>query len=108
MRRADAEIERRLIELVDRRAPGGRTRRAEGNLAGAAGLVDQGEERGIAQIADTKRAARACDRQCGEIKNEPRLVGVILEFTDRAPGTDAPAMAGVGEMPARDLALDPL
>ena len=51
-----------------------------------------------------KRAAKACYRQCGEIKNEPRLIGVILEFTDRAPGTDAPAIAGIGEMSARDLA----
>src|SRR5712691_7270042 len=104
MRRADAEIERRLVELVDRRAPGGGTRRAEGNLTGAAAIVDQCEELGIAKIADTKRAAKARDRQCGEIKNESRLVGVILEFTDRAPGTDAPAITGVGEMSARDLA----
>src|SRR3979490_553597 len=98
MRRADAEIERRLVELMDRRAPGGRTRRAESNLTGAAGLADQCQELGIAEIADVKRAAKACDRQCGEINNEPRLVGVILEFTDRAPGTDAPAIAGVGGM----------
>lgn len=104
MRRADAEIERRLVELMDRRAPGCRTRRAEGNLSGAAGIVDQCEEPGGAQITDMKRAARACDRQCGEIKNEPRLVGVVLEFTDRAPRTDAPAIAGVGEMSAGDLA----
>lgn len=103
MRRADAEIERRLVELLDRRAPACRMRRAEGNLAGAAGLVDQGEEGGIAKITDMKSAARACDRQRCEIKDEPRLVGVVLEFTDRAPGTDAPAMAGVGEMPARNL-----
>src|SRR6266478_5928760 len=89
---------------MDRRALGGRAGRGESNLTGAAGLVDQGEELGIAQIADMKRAAKARDRQCGEIKNESRLVGVILEFTDRAPGTDAPAIAGVGEMSARDLA----
>jgi hypothetical protein len=104
MRRADAEIERRLVELMDRRAPGGRTRRAEGNLTSAAGLVDQCEKLGIGEIADMKRAAKARDRQCGEIKNEPRLIGVILEFTDRALGTDAPAIAGIGEMSARDLA----
>jgi len=103
MRRADAEIEHRLVELVDRHAPGGRTRRAEGNLTGATGIVDQCEELGIAEITDMKRAARARDRQCGEIKNEFRLVGVILEFTDRAPGTDAPATAGIGEMPAGEL-----
>ena len=36
------------IELVDRRAPGGGTRRAEGNLTGAAGVIDQCEELGIA------------------------------------------------------------
>jgi hypothetical protein len=50
-----------------------------------------------------KRAAWARDRQCGEIKNEPRLMGVVLEFTDRAPSTDAPAIAGIGEMPAGKL-----
>jgi hypothetical protein len=50
-----------------------------------------------------KRAAPARDRQCGQIKNEPGLVSVILEFTNRTPGTDAPAVAGVGEMPANDL-----
>ena len=103
MRRADAEIERRLVELVDRRAPGAATPRAKGDLAGAAGIVDQREEPGVAQIADMERAAPARDRQCGKIKNEPGLMGVVLEFTDRAPGTDAPAVAGVGEMPAGDL-----
>src|SRR5260370_23493760 len=102
MRRADAEIERRLVELVDRRAPGCEARRAKSNLTGAAGIVDQGEELGIAEITDLNRAAPARDRQCSEIKNQPRLMGVVLEFADRAPRTDAPAIAGVGEMPAGD------
>lgn len=103
MRRTDAQIEHRPVELVNRRAPGCPTRRTEGNLPGAAGIVDQCEELGIAQITDMKRAARARDRQCGKIKDEPRLMGVVLEFTDRTPSADAPAIAGVGKMSAGDL-----
>src|SRR5437667_292413 len=42
-------------------------------------------------------------RQYGKFRNEPRLMGVVLEFTDRTPRADAPAIAGVGKMSAGDL-----
>jgi hypothetical protein len=104
MRRADAEVEGRLIELVDRGAPGAMAWRAEGDLARAAGIVDQGEGTGLAELADMKRAARARDRQGGEIDDEFGLARIVLKLADRPPGADAPAIGRLGEVATHDLA----
>ena len=67
-------------------------------------LVDQGEGLDVAKSPICSAPRGLVTDNAVQIDGEPRLVGVVLEFADRAPGADAPAVGGLGEMAAHDSA----
>jgi len=54
------------------------------------------------QRSDLQRPAPTRHRELLQIDDQSGLVGIVLEFADRAPGAHAPAVRRLAKVPARD------